>query len=91
MPPARTASRHGGSAAALDVSGWIHRNPYGALASAIGVGFVMGGGLFTRLTARLVGAGVRLSVVAAVPLLREQLLQGVSQLVNASHDATKEK
>jgi hypothetical protein len=79
-----------GATAASDISAWIRRNPYGALAGAVGVGFVAGGGLFTRLTARLVGAGVRMSLVAAVPLLREELLQGVSQFMNASKvDATR--
>ncbi|MDB4982690.1 MAG: hypothetical protein JWM82_3442 [Myxococcales bacterium] len=85
----RSAPRRASSDAASDVSRWIRRNPYGALAGAIGVGFVVGGGLFTRLTARLVGAGVRMSVVAAVPLLREEVLRGLSQWVKASKDDAK--
>ena len=83
---ARPSSTPKGSDAAGDISGWIQRNPYGALAGALGVGFVLGGGIFTRLTARLVGAGLRMGVVAAVPLVREELLQGVTRFMNADVD-----
>ena len=40
---------------------------------AVGVGFVLGGGLFTRLTATIVGAGLRVGLMAALPLLKEEL------------------
>ena len=35
----------------LDIEGRLQRNPYGMVAGAVAVGFVLGGGLFTRLTA----------------------------------------
>jgi hypothetical protein len=41
------------------------------VAAALGVGYVLGGGLFSGLTFRLVGLGVRL---AAIPLVKHQLL-----------------
>jgi hypothetical protein len=56
---------------ALDLRGRVQRHPYGMVATALGLGYVLGGGLLTPLTFRLVGMGVRL---AAIPLLRNQLL-----------------
>jgi hypothetical protein len=51
----------------LDIEGRVQRNPYAMLAGALAVGFVLGGGLFTRLTARIVGTGLRVAVMAALP------------------------
>jgi len=58
---------------ALDIEGRLQRNPYGMVAGALAVGFVMGGGLFTRLTARIAGVGLRMGLAAAWPLLQQQL------------------
>jgi hypothetical protein len=57
----------------LDIEGRLRRNPYGMMAGALAVGFVMGGGLFTRLTARIAGAGLRMGLAAAWPLLQREL------------------
>ena len=57
----------------FDIEGRLRRNPYGMVAGALVVGFVMGGGLFTRLTARIAGAGLRMGLAAAWPLLQQQL------------------
>ncbi len=57
--------------AAVDLRGRVQRHPYGMVAAALGVGYVLGGGLFSSLTFRLVGLGVRL---AAIPLVKNQLL-----------------
>ena len=57
----------------LDIEGRLRRNPYGMMAGALAVGFVMGGGLFTRLTARIAGAGLRMGLAAAWPLLQQEL------------------
>ena len=35
----------------FDIEGRLKRSPYGMVAGALGMGFVLGGGLFTRLTA----------------------------------------
>lgn len=56
---------------AIDLRGRVQRHPYAMVAAALGVGYVLGGGLFSALTFRLVGLGVR---VAAVPLVKNQLL-----------------
>jgi hypothetical protein len=55
----------------LDIKGRVERNPYGMVAAAIGVGYVLGGGLFTPLTARIIKLGVRL---AMLPFVKDELL-----------------
>jgi len=57
--------------ATLDLKGRVERNPYGMMAAALGVGYVLGGGLFTPTTARLIRLGVRL---AALPFVKDELL-----------------
>jgi len=57
--------------AALDLRGRVQRHPYGMVAAALGLGYVLGGGLFSALTFRLVGLGARM---AAIPLVKGQLL-----------------
>ena len=48
----------------------MQRHPYAMVAAAVGVGSVLGR-LFSSLTFRLLGVGVR---VAAIPLVKQQLL-----------------
>jgi hypothetical protein len=55
----------------LDLRGRTRRNPYAMVAAAVGVGYVLGGGLFTPLTARILKLGVRL---AALPFIKDELL-----------------
>ncbi len=55
----------------IDLRGRVQRHPYAMVAAALGVGYVLGGGLFSALTFRVVGLGMRL---AAVPLVKNQLL-----------------
>jgi hypothetical protein len=62
----------------------VARNPYGMVAGAIGVGFVLGGGLFTRMTARIVGAGLRIGLMAALPVLKDELLTVINQRLTAT-------
>lgn len=54
----------------VDLNGRVQRNPYGMVAAALGIGYVLGGGLFTPMTARLIKLGIRL---AALPLVKEEL------------------
>jgi hypothetical protein len=56
----------------LDIEGRVDRNPYGMIAGAMGAGFILGGGLFTRVTERLVGAALRMGVMAALPRLEKE-------------------
>jgi hypothetical protein len=55
----------------VDLKGRVNRHPYGMLAAAIGIGYVLGGGLFSPFTGRLVQIGLRL---AAIPLVKDELL-----------------
>jgi hypothetical protein len=51
------------------------KHPLRALAVALGVGVVLGGGLFSGVTARLVGAGARIGLrMAVVPLMAQGLI-----------------
>ncbi len=54
----------------LDISARMERHPYTMLAAAVAVGYVLGGGLFTSTTARLVRLGIK---VAALPLIKNEL------------------
>jgi predicted methyltransferase len=59
----------------LDIEGRLQRNPYGMLAGALAVGFVLGGGLFTRLMAKIVGTGLRMAVMTALPAIQENIIE----------------
>jgi len=50
----------------LDLKGRVESNPIGMVAAALGIGYVLGGGLFTRFTGSLFRLGVRLAVIPAV-------------------------
>jgi len=63
----------------VDLRGRLDRNPYGTLAVAFGVGYLLGGGLFTSTTARVVRMGMRL---AAVPLVKDELLHLAEQVLD---------
>lgn len=56
---------------ALVLSGRIRRRPYESLLIAAGLGYVLGGGLFTRFTLNMVRVGVRMG---ALPLIKRELL-----------------
>jgi hypothetical protein len=56
----------------VDIQGRVDRNPYGMMAGAMGAGFILGGGLFTRLTERIAGAALRMGVMAALPRLEKE-------------------
>ncbi len=78
----------------LDLRGRVERHPYGMVLAAFGVGYVLGGGLFTPTTARVVRLGMKL---AALPLVKDELLgmaeaavEGLSQRAQGSHNPTTE-
>jgi len=61
---------------ALDVKGRVERHPYGTVAAAVGIGYVLGGGLFTPLTASIVRLGVRIGMrLAVLPLLKQEMAE----------------
>jgi hypothetical protein len=54
----------------LDLRGRVDRHPIGMVLAAVGVGYVLGGGLFSPVTGRLLKIGLRL---ALVPIIKNQL------------------
>ena len=74
-----------------DLEDQIARTPYGMVAGAIAVGFVLGGGLFTRLTGRIVGAGLRIGLMAALPLLKEEALGAANRSLTATRANVNER
>lgn len=59
----------------FDITGRLKRNPYGMVAGAVGIGFALGGGLFTRLASRILGSGLRIGLMAALPILQKQIVE----------------
>jgi hypothetical protein len=58
----------------LELRERVNRNPYGAMGVAVGVGYLLAGGLFTPLTGRLLGLGLRIGMrLAIVPLIEREL------------------
>jgi hypothetical protein len=55
---------------ALDRRGRVERSQIGMMFAALGVGYVLGGGLFSPTTARLLRIGMRL---ALVPIIKSQI------------------
>ena len=52
----------------------VNRNPYGSVAAALGIGYVLGGGIFTPLTSRIVALGLRIGIrLAVLPMLKDEI------------------
>lgn len=58
-------------------------HPYQTMLIAAGVGYLLGGGLFTGLTVRLLRTGIRM---AAMPLVRNELVNLASSVTARSSD-----
>jgi len=72
---------------ALDLRGRVQRHPYLMVAAAAGLGYVLGGGLFTRTTARLLGMAGR---VAALPMVRSELVNLAEAMLSGAPDTQDE-
>ena len=74
----------------LDIKGRVRKHPYGSLAAALGIGYVLGGGIFTPLTARFVGLGLRLGMrLALLPLLKQELFELAETFEGEETEGTK--
>ncbi|MGC4114409.1 MAG: hypothetical protein QM765_07315 [Myxococcales bacterium] len=69
---------------AVDLKGRMERNPWGMVAAAVGVGYLLGGGLFTRTTGRLLHLGTRALLVPIVRSQVEAFAAGVGAGVQAT-------
>ena len=87
----REAGEQAGSVAEAVRDGLAERvldNPYGMLAAAFAVGYVAGGGLFTKTTARVAQLGARL---AMIPQVRDPLLDMAEQAIDGMLGKTRPK
>ncbi len=77
----------GAPSAAAGLKARVDQHPYGALAAAVGVGYALGGGIFTPLTARLVRFGLRIGLRAALlPIVTEQISELVEGVVRGKEE-----
>lgn len=60
-----------GVADAVGLTSKVEQSPYGMVAAALGIGYVLGGGLFTPTTFRVLRIGMKL---ASIPAVRDKLL-----------------
>jgi hypothetical protein len=58
----------------VDIEGRVERNPYGMVGGALGAGFILGGGLFTRFSGHIVNTALRIGVMAALPRLEKEFV-----------------
>jgi hypothetical protein len=71
---------------ALHVTELVEAHPVGTLATALGLGYTLGGGLFTGLTVRLLRWGLKLGVqIALLPAL-EREVAGLASTIGRSLD-----
>ncbi|HEY0710422.1 MAG TPA: hypothetical protein VGG33_26695 [Polyangia bacterium] len=75
----------------IDLRGRVDRNPYGVMATAVGIGFVLGGGLFSRFTGRIVAMGVRMGLMAALPAVQKQLWAAALGQLDQPEDVTNRR
>jgi hypothetical protein len=70
----RAAGAASGAGPLADLQGQVSRHPYGTVAAALGIGYLLGGGLSTPLTSRLLRLGLRIGIQAALlPLLKAEI------------------
>jgi len=70
--------------ARIDWQGRMNRYPLATMATAMALGYVLGGGLFTHFTARIIKIGSRL---VFVPMLRSKAKGWMCSLVEESGQA----
>jgi ElaB/YqjD/DUF883 family membrane-anchored ribosome-binding protein len=95
--PARLLSalddaRQSVSDAAADLQESVREHPWRTLGLAVGAGYILGGGLFTALTGRLLLGGLRIGLrVAALPLVREELLGALGSMTDPGRGETERR
>jgi hypothetical protein len=88
----RTRETANGIKDSLDIDRRVAEHPYGMIAAALGVGYVLGGGFFTPLTGRLVGLGLRLGLrMAAIPFIEHELRGFAEAVVGGTGGAGREE
>ena len=65
--------------ASIDLRGRVQRHPIGMVCAAAGIGYLLGGGLFSPATARMLRYGLRLALIPLVKSQLEGILGGAHQ------------
>ena len=71
---------------ALKVAALVEAHPVGTLATALGLGYTLGGGLFTGFTVRLFRWGLKLGVQLALLPALEREVSGLASTIGRSLD-----
>ena len=72
----------------VDVHDRLRRHPYGTLGATVGLGYVLGGGVFTSLTSRLVRLGLRAGTrFALVALVADRVARLITAPAAKHHHA----
>jgi hypothetical protein len=75
-----------------DVRQRVEDEPVKTLAMALGAGYILGGGLFTALTGRLLFGGLRIGLrLAALPLVRDELMGFVEAIKDRGRGETERR
>ena len=75
---------------AIDLQGLTSRHPVGTVAAALGLGYVLGGGLFTRFTARVIGFGVRVGLrLAVLPVIKDEIVGIAAAIASPSNGSAE--
>jgi hypothetical protein len=77
---------------AEDMKTRVEEEPVKTLAMALAAGYILGGGLFSALTGRLLYGGLRIGLrVAALPLVREELLGLIETISDRGRGETERR
>ena len=75
-----------------DLKGQVSRHPYGTVAAAVGIGYALGGGIFTPLTSRLVRLGLRIGIRAALlPILKAEISELAAAFIGDKNEEQEEE
>jgi hypothetical protein len=75
-----------------DVQDQLEEHPFRTLGLAVGAGYLLGGGLFSALTGRLLFGGLRIGVrLAAIPLVREELMGIIESMTDSGRGETERR
>jgi len=64
----------------------VRARPYASLAMAFGAGYILGGGLTSRTTARVLGLGLK---VAMLPVVQDKLLSAADVVLKEALNKTR--
>src|SRR5688572_20682589 len=77
---------------AEDLRTRVEEEPVKTLAIALGAGYIVGGGLFSALTGRLLYGGLRIGLrMAALPLVREELMGLIESISDRGRGETERR